>query len=435
MWFAFATDSYRVSWYTGATMVPRVFLKTNEEREITQGFPWVYDNEVSSVKFDADDGSGVRQTSLPDCAVSDGSLVEVFAKGGAFLGTGVINRASKIVVRLIGGEYANQIDVDRADFFLRKIQAAYDVRKVFYNIHDSYRLVYGEADFIPGLIVERYCDVHKHIYLVVQFLARSCEVFRNEILAALRKVIKPYGVYERDDVAVREKEGLAQKACWLGEVRDEVITICENGVLLAVDIAHGQKTGHFLDQQANRARLAQFCKGKRVLDTFAHTGAFGLNAVAGGARSVLSVDSSEEAVAAVRRNIALNHAERQMAVVCADVFDLLRQYERAGEQFDVIVLDPPAFAKNAKNLEKAYGGYKEINLRAMRLLRPNGVLVTCSCSSYFHADQFYGMVMRAAADSHRRVQVLEKRGAGHDHPVLLGYPASDYLKCAICRVV
>lgn len=416
-------------------MFPRIFLNPKEEREVQQGFPWVFDNEIASVKFEADDGSGVKQTSLAGCAVADGSVVEVFAKGGAFLGTGVLNRASKIAVRLIGREHADVIMADTAAYYLKKMQDAYNLRKLHYAITDSYRLVYGEADFIPGLIVERYCDVNRNIYLVVQFLSLSCEVFRKEILSALRKVIKPYGVYERSDASVREKEGLRQAACWLGEVRDEVITISENGVLLEVDIAHGQKTGYFLDQKDNRKAVATFCKGKRVLDTFTHTGAFGLNAVADGAKSVVSIDVSEEAVAMVNRNIALNKAEKKMQAVCADVFDVLKEYEKSGETFDVIILDPPAFTKSARNIEKAYGGYKEINLRAMRLLSPNGILVTCSCSSFFDAEHFYGMVMNAASDSKKRVQILEKRGAGPDHPVLLGYPKSEYLKCAICRVL
>ena len=427
-------DTHCIFCYT-LFMFPRVFLNPKEETEIQQGFPWVFDNEIASVKFESADGSGVKQTSLAECDVADGSVVEVFAKGGAFLGTGVMNKKSKITVRLIGREYADKIMADTQTYYLKKIQDAYDLRRLHYAETDSYRLVYGEADFIPGLIVERYCDVKKHVYLVVQFLSLSCEVFRKEIMSALRKVTKPYGVYERSDASVREKEGLREAACWLGEVRDEVITISENDVLLEVDIAHGQKTGYFLDQKLNRSRVAELCKGKRVLDTFTHTGAFGLNAVKGGAKEVIAIDVSEEAVAMVNRNIALNKAEKTMRAVCADVFDVLKEYEKSGEKFDVIILDPPAFTKSARNIEKAYGGYKEINLRAMRLLTENGILVTCSCSYFFDAEHFYGMVMNAASDSKKRVQILEKRGAAPDHPVLLGYPKSEYLKCAICRVM
>ena len=420
-------------------MIPRVFLNPKEENEIKQGFPWVFDNEIESVKFEAKNGSGVKILPLNDAALdselADGSVVEVFANAGAFLGTGVINRKSKITVRIIGSEHADQILSDTAAFYERKIQDAYDLRKLHYSIKDSYRLVYGESDFIPGLIVERYVDTKKNVYLVVQFSTLSCEVFRKEILAALRKIIKPYGIFEKSDAPTREKEGLPLRTCWEGEVRDEKIVIRENDVLIEVDLANGQKTGYFLDQKDNRKYVSAVCSGKRVLDTFTHTGAFGLNAVNGGAKEVISVDISQDAVDLVNKNIELNHAEKKMRAVCADVFALLKEYEEKGEKFDVIILDPPAFTKSAKNIQKAYGGYKEINLRAMRLLNPNGILVTCSCSYFFDATHFYGMIMKAAEDSKKRVQIISKTGAGPDHPVLVGYPKSEYLKCAVCRVV
>ena len=414
-------------------MYARIFLNKKEEAELKQGFPWVFDNEISHVKYDSPEG--VKQTSLAECEVNDGSVVEVFANAGAFLGSGVINKKSKITVRMIGSEHADQIMADPQAFYDAKIQAAYDLRKLHYNIKDSYRLVYGEADFIPGLIVERFCDVNKNVYLVIQFSTLSCEVFRKEILHSLRKIIKPYAIYEKSDAPSREKEGLSLRSCWEGEVREEKIVIRENDVLIEVDLANGQKTGYFLDQKDNRRYVAGLCEGKRVLDTFTHTGAFGLNAVKGGAKEVISVDISPEAVELVNKNIELNQVGKKMKAVCADVFDLLKEYEKKGEKFDLIVLDPPAFTKTAKNIEKAYGGYKEINLRAMRLLNPNGILVTCSCSYFFDSEHFYGMVMKAAEDSKKRVQVLAKFGAGPDHPVLLGYPKSEYLKCAVCRVV
>ena len=414
-------------------MYTRVFLKPKEEGEIKQGFPWVFDNEISHLKFDS--AEGVRQSSLEEAVVEDGSVVEVFANAGGFLGSGVINRASKITVRMIGAEHADQIMADTKSYYEAKIQSAYDLRKIRYSPNESYRLIYGEADFIPGLIVERYFDVNGNVYLVVQFSTLSCEVFRKEIMRSLRKIIRPYGVYERSDAPGREKEGLRLRSCWDGEVRDEKIIIRENDVLVEVDLANGQKTGCFLDQKDNRRYVGAVSHGKRVLDTFAHTGEFGLNAARGGAREVISVDISGDAVEAMNRNIALNNAGEKMRAVCADVFDLLKEYERSGEKFDLIILDPPAFTKSAKNIEKAYGGYKEINLRAMRLLNPNGILVTCSCSYFFDSERFYGMLMKAAEDSKRRVQVLHKFGAGPDHPVLLGYPKSEYLKCAVCRVV
>ena len=414
-------------------MFPRVFLKPKEEQEIQQGFPWVFDNEISTVKFE--EKSGVKQTSLEECKVEDGSVVEVFAHAGGFLGTGIINRKSKITVRLIGYEHADRVTEDTGSYYEKKVSDAYDLRKMYYDMKDSYRLIYGEADLIPGLIVERYFDVTKKIYLVVQFLSLSCEVYRHEILKALKKIIRPDFIYERSDAGVREKEGLEEKSGWIGDAGQDVITIRENDVLLRVDIAKGQKTGYFLDQKFNRKKVAELSKGKTVLDTFSHTGAFGLNAFKGGAKQVISVDLSQEAVDLINKNIELNHAENKMSSVCADVFDVLKQYEAEGRKFDLIVLDPPAFTKNAKNIQKAYGGYKEINLRAMRLLNPNGILVTCSCSYFFDSEHFYGMIMKAAEDSKKKVQILAKYGAGPDHPVLSGYPKSEYLKCAVCRVI
>lgn len=414
---------------------PRVFLNSKEEKEIQQGFPWVFDNEISHIKYRADEKSEWKNESLKNCSVEDGSVIEVYTKAGGFLGTGVINKKSKITVRLIGNEHADVIINDAAAFYEKRILDSYNMRRMFYDEKDSYRLIFGEADFIPGLISERFCDEKGHIIIVVQFLSLSCEVFRNEIIAALKKVCKPDGIYERSDASVRDKEGLVQTAGWIYGKGETQFTIVENGIKLGVDIANGQKTGYFLDQKFNRVAAAAFCKGKSVLDTFTHTGAFGLNAFKNGAREVTSVDISPEAVDMVNHNIELNNAGNVMKAVCADVFDLLKQYESEGRKFDVIILDPPAFTKSAKMIEKAYGGYKEINLRALRLLNEGGILVTCSCSYFMETHMFCDMLMHAAMDSHKRIQILEKRGAGPDHPVLLGYPKSEYLKCVVCRVL
>ena len=414
---------------------PRVFLNNKEEKEIQQGFPWVFDNEISHIKYRADEKSEWKNESLKNCSVEDGSVIEVYTKAGGFLGTGVINKKSKITVRLIGNEHADVIINDAAAFYEKRILDSYNMRRMFYDEKDSYRLIFGEADFIPGLISERFCDEKGHIIIVVQFLSLSCEVFRNEIIAALKKVCKPDGIYERSDASVRDKEGLVQTAGWIYGKGETQFTIVENGIKRGVDIANGQKTGYFLDQKFNRVAAAAFCKGKSVLDTFTHTGAFGLNAFKNGAREVTSVDISPEAVDMVNHNIELNNAGNVMKAVCADVFDLLKQYESEGRKFDVIILDPPAFTKSAKMIEKAYGGYKEINLRALRLLNEGGILVTCSCSYFMETHMFCDMLMHAAMDSHKRIQILEKRGAGPDHPVLLGYPKSEYLKCVVCRVL
>ncbi len=414
---------------------PRVFLNNKEEKEIQQGFPWVFDNEISHIKHRADEKSEWKNESLKECSLEDGSTVEIYTKAGGFLGTGIINKKSKITVRIIGSEHADLIMADTAAFYEKKVSAAYEMRRMFYKDTDSYRLIFGEADFIPGLICERFCDEAGKVIIVVQFLSLSCEVFREDILSALKKLCKPDAIYERSDASVRDKEGLPQTSGWIFGQGQTSFTIVENGIKLGVDIENGQKTGYFLDQKFNRTAAAAFCKGKTVLDTFTHTGAFGLNAFKAGACEVTSVDISPEAVEMVNHNIELNGASKVMKAVCADVFDLLKNYEAKGRKFDVIILDPPAFTKSAKMIEKAYGGYKEINLRALRLLNEGGILVTCSCSHFMESNMFCDMLMHAAMDSHKRLQILEKRGAGPDHPVLLGYPKSEYLKCVVCRVV
>ncbi|MCR4630485.1 MAG: class I SAM-dependent rRNA methyltransferase [Treponema sp.] len=414
---------------------PRVFLNKNEEKEIQQGFPWVFDNEISHIKHRKTEKEEWKHESLSECTVEDGSPVEVYSKAGGFLGTGILNKKSKITVRIFAQENAVNVYEDIDAFWEHRVGEAAGLRHAYFEEGDSYRLIFAEADLIPGFICERFCTENKKVILVVQFLSLSCEVFREPLIAALKKICKPDGIYERSDASVREKEGLPMVSGWLGSKHESKITIVENGIKLFVDIADGQKTGYFLDQKLNRVAAASFCKGRRVLDTFTHTGAFGLNAVKGGAKEVISADISEEAVAMVNINIELNKAGKVMSAVCADVFDLLKKYEAENQKFDVIILDPPAFTKSAKMIEKAYGGYKEINLRAMRLLNKGGILVTCSCSHFMESQMFCDMIMHAAMDSHRRVQILEKRGAGPDHPVLLGYPKSEYLKCVICKVL
>lgn len=416
--------------------IVRVFLNAKEEKEILQGYPWVFDNEISHIKHRANEKSEWKYEELKESTVEDGSVVEIFTKAGGFLGTGVINKKSKITVRIISSDHEDKLLANTYAFWEKRITNAIDIRKSFYKENDSYRLIFGEADFIPGFICERFCDVNGRVFLVVQFLSLSCEIFREDILKALKRHCKPTGIFERSDTSARDKEGLPQVFGWVdNKVFNNHITILENGIKLEVDIANGQKTGYFLDQKFNRALAAKFCKGKKVLDTFTHTGAFGLNAFAAGASQVTSVDISPEAVQMVNNNIKLNKAEGVMKGLCADVFDLLKKYESSGEKFDVIILDPPAFTKSARMIEKAYGGYKEINLRAMRILNEGGILITCSCSYFMESNMFCDMIMHAAMDSHKRAQILEKRGAGPDHPVLVGYPKSEYLKCLVCKVM
>lgn len=436
------------------------------------GSPWIYDNEILFVKYmkegriqqqefrvEGRGGTGDRGA-FP---VVDGTAVEVYSKSGLFLGTGIFNGRSKIAIRLLSREkpeaiFGSLAELEESggleregvldgifhsqatrDFFLGLIKRALDLRYLFYKKADSYRLVFGESDGIPGLVVDRYYDVDGRVFLSVQFLSLTAEVFREEILLALETLCHPFGIFERSDIHVRQLEGLELRKGWIGPERNPRITIRENGILLKVDLERGQKTGYFLDQKDNRRMVAVLSKGRHVLDTFTHTGAFGLNALSGGAKSVVAVDISPEAVATVEENIALNKSlckeGRTMEAVCCDVFDLLRRYQEEGRQFDLIVLDPPAFAKSAGKVDKAYGGYKEINLRAMKLLVKGGILVTCSCSYFMDAATFYGMLAHAARDARRSVQIVERRGAGPDHPQLLGYDKGEYLKCAVVRVL
>lgn len=411
-------------------MLAKIFLRPKEEVEIRQGFPWVFDNEIAYIKENKDGG----KIPLAESSAADGCAVNVFSSSGQYEGTGILNKKSKIAVRFLAKDSSSTGVFDRT-FFEKKIGDALSLRAPFFASEDSCRLIFGEADFLPGLIVERYVDIQNRVYLVVQFLALCTEIYRDIIIDILKEACRPFGIYERSDANIRLKEGLPLRAGWIGDERSGVITIRENGVLLNVDIAAGQKTGYFLDQKFNRQRAALLAKDREVLDTFTHTGAFGLNAVKGGAKSVTAVDISEDAVKTVKENIALNKAESRMNVIQADVFDILKEYEQNGRLFDMIILDPPAFAKNAKALDKAYGGYKEINLRAMKILRSGGILISCSCSQFMDSALFYSMLTHAASDAKRTVQIAEKRGAGPDHPVPLGYPKAEYLTCAICRVL
>ncbi|ULQ59697.1 class I SAM-dependent rRNA methyltransferase [Brucepastera parasyntrophica] len=393
----------------------KIFLKSKEDARIRLGHPWIFDNEVERYQGDC----------------KTGEPAEVFSKSGFFLGRGIINRNSKIIIRIFTRQREEPID---SLLFRKRIAAAAEMRELLFNQEDSYRLVFAEADFLPGLIIDRFADTGGRVFLSVQFLTFGIDLFRNEILSILNDSIRPDGIFERSDVHVRDLEGLPRQKGWIGHVHDPEITISENGILIRVNLETGQKTGYFLDQKKNRLAAAKYAAGKNVLDAFSHTGAFGLNAWKNGASSVVSVDISGEAVDVIGANIKLNSAGTDMQAVCADIFDLLKQYEKEGRSFDMIILDPPAFTKTAKMVDKAYGGYKEINLRAMKLLTPGGILVSCSCSHFFSEDLFYRMLQNAAMDSHKTVQILEQRGPSPDHPVLLGYPESDYLKCFIMRI-
>ena len=384
-------------------------LKSGKEKRVLSLHPWIFRSDIEHVEGD----------------VTPGDIVDIVSSKGRFLARGFYNPNSQIALRIM--TYQNE-PVDRGLIF-RRVKDAIEYRKGFADLK-SCRLIFAESDRLPALIVDAFDDV-----LVLQCLALGMERFKRDVVDALNEELHPRGIWERNDVPVRRLEGLALCTGLLyGEVPDR-IQFVENDIRFWVDVKEGQKTGYFLDQKENRAAIAPFVRNKKVLDCFSHTGSFALHAGYYGACEAIGVDISEYACQCAAENARLNQLEDRVSFKAANAFDLLSEESRAGHQYDVIILDPPAFTKSRATVESARRGYKEINLRAMRLLNPNGILVTCSCSYFFDAEHFYGMLMKAAEDSKKRVQILEKRGAAPDHPVLLGYPKSEYLKCAVCRVV
>lgn len=386
----------------------RIVLMRGEEKRIQTGHPWIFDNEVKEINGE----------------YAPGDIVDVCDFKGNFLGRGFINPKSKILVRLL----TRKQEVIDAAFIKRRIKEAWEHRQNYCD-PNSCRVIFGEADLLPALIVDKFGD-----YLSIQILALGMEVWRETIIEALNEYIKPLGIYERSDVSVREKEGLEMVKGFIGEPFDPIVPMVENGIKMFVDIENGQKTGYFLDQKANRAALAAYSKDKRVLDTFSHTGGFALHAAAYGAKEVTAVDISEHAVEFIMKNAELNGFQDRIKGVAANVFDYLKECQVNGTTFDTIILDPPAFAKNKAAMEGATRGYKEINLRAMKLLSPGGILITCSCSHYMKPELFIEMLRDAARDARKVVRQLEFRVQATDHPVLIGSDESLYLKCLVLQV-
>jgi len=393
--------------------VKRVRISKRAEERVRRGHPWVYQGEIEDVRG----------------TVSPGEIVNFEGHRGRTLGKGCLNVYSTIALRVLTLDPQEEID---RSFWARRITRAWQYRKevVYGKESDSYRLIFGEADFLPGLIVDQFASV-----LVIQILTAGIEKHREVIQEILWDLVHPAGIYERSDVGVRELEGLSLRSGLLaGEVPD-LVEIRENGLRLKVDVKFGQKTGYFLDQRENRAFLKRFSLGKRVLDCFSHLGGFGLHAGFFGAREVIGVDISESAVQLAMLNARLNKLENTCRFEVANAFDFLRTVEREKERFDMVILDPPAFAKSKKNLEGAIRGYKEINLRAMKILSSGGLLVTCSCSHHLSWDLFLKVVEEASLDAKRRIRFIAQRGQAPDHPILLGYGESEYLKCLFCEVV
>lgn len=391
-----------------------VMLKKGEGRTLKAGGMWVYDNEIASI-------SG-------ECR--DGEIVSVHDFDGYFMGQGFINRKSKITVRLLSRKKDVVID---ENFMERRVRDAWEYRKQTIDT-ESCRLIFGEADFLPGIVVDKFSDV-----LVVESLTLGIDRWKGAIVEALKKVlledgIAVRGVYERSDSKVRLQEGMERSKGFIGEPFDTKVEITENGVRYIVDVEDGQKTGFFLDQKNNRAAVRHLCRDKKVLDCFTHTGSFALNAGAAGAKSVLGVDASQLAVDQAEENARLNHLEERVRFQCADVFELLPRLERQGELFDVVILDPPAFTKSRSSVKNAVKGYREINLRGLKLVRDGGFLATCSCSHFMDPDLFAKTIREAAAGAHRRLRQVEFRTQSSDHPILWAADQSYYLKFYIFQV-
>lgn len=386
-----------------------VILKPGEQGRIIKGDPWVYDNEI-----DAIDGS-----------YQPGDIVDVYDFKRRFIGRGYINPKSRITVRIMT---YRQEEIDRG-FFYKRIAAAWAYRQRFVDT-SCCRVIFAEADMLPALIVDKFGD-----YLVVQTLALGIDRFKDTIVDVLDEIIQPKGIYERNDVQVRELEGLDQRKGFLKGRFDTVVEIVENGIRMLVDIENGQKTGYFLDQRENRAAIAPLVKGADVLDCFCHTGAFAMHACRYGACHVTAVDISDEAIEYARRNAGLNGFDDRMDYVVGNTFDVLKDYQKAGRSFDVVILDPPAFAKSKKALPGAQRGYKDINLRAMKIIKPGGFLVTCSCSHYMYPEMFQQVIQSAAEDAGKLLRMVEFRTQAKDHPYLISYPESLYLKFGIYQVL
>lgn len=383
--------------------LPIVHVVNGRQKKLLQGHPWVYGNEIERVEGE----------------IEDGGLVTVVDFRGRYMGTGFYNSKSLITVRLLTHRQEEITD----ELIASRVKAACDYRRFVMNRPgtDSCRLIYGEADRLPGVIADRFGGV-----IVLQVLALGMERFTQTIADALLACEKPDCLLLQNDDAIRRKEGMECFTRVLYGTLPEENIIHENGVKLAVDVLGGQKTGYFLDQKDNHLFVRQFCKDARVLDCFSYIGAFALNAAAAGAKEVTAVDISEAAVQLIEKNAALNGAD--ITAVCANCFDFLRVQVKAGEKYDVVVLDPPAFTKAHANMASACRGYKEIALSAMRLLPAGGVLATHSCSYHMPEEVFVNTVLSAAQDLHRQVRVITLRRQDIDHPVLAGYPESHYLK-------
>ena len=391
-----------------------ITLKKGEGRTIKAGGLWIFDNEIESIMG----------------RFKNGDIVTVHDFDGYPMGRGYINQNSKIRIRLMTSNVHQEID---RDFLTMRLQNAWDYRKKTVDT-DSCRIVFGDADFLPGLVIDKFSDV-----LVVQSLALGIDRFKEQIVEILKEILKAdgiwiRGVYERSDAKERKKEGMERIKGFIGDEFDTKVPIVENGVKYIVDVKDGQKTGFFLDQKYNRLAMQKLCKDAKVLDCFTHTGSFALNAGIAGAKSVLGVDASEFAVAQASQNAELNDLSDRVRFECHDVFELLPELEKSGETYDVVILDPPAFTKSRNTMKNAMKGYREINMRGLKLVKDGGYLATCSCSHFMDYENFTKVIGQAARSAHKRLRQVEFRTQSPDHPILWAADESYYLKFYIFQV-
>jgi len=384
-------------------------LKPGKDSRLATGHLWVYAGEILRI-----DGS-----------VDDGDVIDVRTARGAWVGRGLLNRRSTLTVRLLSHDH-EQID---DAFFHRRLQESLDYRRRLFGDADACRLVYGEGDLLPGLIVDQYDGV-----LVVQTLTLGMDLRKAMLVELLVDLTSPAAIYERNDPGVRRLEGLPARTGWLYREADPLVEIHDGPARLWVDVFRGQKTGFFLDQRENRATVATYLAGADVLDAFCYTGAFAVRATMAGAKRVHALDISADAIALAQRNASLNQVSDRTTFAVGNAFDALRELAVARQRFDAVILDPPAFARTKDALPRAIGGYKEINLRALKVLRPGGLLVSCSCSYHMNVALLQEIVASAAADTRRRMRIVERRGQARDHPVHPAMPETAYLNCLIIEV-
>lgn len=391
-------------------MMAKVYLKKRIAQRIANGHPWIFNNEVEKVEGE----------------FMGGETVEVLTHESKFVGKGYINPKSQILVRLLTRQKTDEIN---ERFFLDRLTECWNYRKKI-GYTENCRLVFGEADGLPQLIIDKFND-----YFVIQTLALGMDSWKPAIVKALEQIFNPRGIYERNDVPVRELEGLPQQKGFLSAAFDTNIIIKENGLKFHVDIANGQKTGYFLDQRDNRRAIQHIVKDAEVLGAFTYTGTFEIHAAHYGAKSVLGLDISDNAVQQATRNAELNGLENICRFETVNAFDALKQWSKEGRQYDVVMLDPPAFTKSRETIQKAITGYKEINLRGMKLVRPGGFLVTSSCTNLVDPDLFMQIIDMAAKDARRKLRQVTFQAQASDHPIIRGMDNTQYLKFLIVQVL